>query len=58
LVPYVPAPRPATGRLGGAVLVETHDEWQVTHRRSLSEAAMALRTTTTKQVAPAELLPA
>jgi putative transposase len=29
-------------RLSGAVLVETHDEWQISDRRYLSESSMAL----------------
>jgi transposase-like protein len=45
-------------RLAGAVLVEAHDEWQVSDRRYLSEGSMALLTTTTKEVAPAQLMPA
>jgi putative transposase len=45
-------------RLAGAVLVEAHDEWQVSDRRYLSEASMALLTATTKEVAPAQLPPA
>ena len=45
-------------RLAGAVLVEAHDEWQVSDRRYLSEGSMALLTETTREVAPAQLMPA
>ena len=45
-------------RLAGAVLVEAHDEWQVSDRRYLSEGSMALLTATIKEVPPAQLLPA
>ena len=33
-------------RLAGAVLIETHDEWQVAERRDLSEGSMAKLTQT------------
>ena len=48
-------------RLAGAVLIETHDEWQVSDRRYLSEGSMALLNPTptdTKEVAPPALLTA
>ena len=45
-------------RLAGAVLVEAHDEWQVSDRRYLSEGSMALLAATSKEVAPAQLMPA
>ena len=45
-------------RLAGAVLVEAHDEWQVSDRRYLSEGSMAVLTQATKEVAPAQLMPA
>jgi transposase-like protein len=48
-------------RLAGSVLVETHDEWQVSDRRYLSEASMALLnkpTDTNTEVAPPALLTA
>jgi hypothetical protein len=35
--------------LAGSVLVETHDEWQVSDRRYLSESSMALLDKTTEQ---------
>jgi putative transposase len=57
VVGVVPNPE-ALLRLAGAVLVEAHDEWQVSDRPYLSEASMALLATTTKEVAPAQLMPA
>jgi putative transposase len=48
-------------RLAGSVLVETHDEWQVSDRRYLSEASMALLdkpTTSIEEVAEPALLTA
>ena len=45
-------------RLAGAVLVEAHDEWQVSDRRYLSEGSMALLVPATVEevVAPRELI--
>jgi putative transposase len=45
-------------RLAGAVLVEAHDEWQVSDRRYLSEGSMALlnRPTPAEEVAQPALI--
>jgi hypothetical protein len=48
-------------RLAGAVLVEAHDEWQVSERRYLSEGSMALlgaKPADPKEVATSTLLTA
>ena len=57
MVGVVPNPE-ALLRLAGAVLVEAHDAWQVSDRRYLSEGSMALLSASTKEVTPAQLMPA
>jgi hypothetical protein len=49
------------GALAGAVLVQAHDEWQVSECRYLSEGSMALldtKTTNPKEIATPALLTA
>lgn len=48
VVGVVPNPQ-ALPRLAGAVLVEQHDEWAATDRRSFSQSSMSLVTTPTTQ---------
>jgi putative transposase len=45
-------------RLAGALLVEAHEELQISDRRYLYEGSMASLTHPPKEVAPAQLLPA
>ena len=44
----------AVTRLAGAVLLEVHDEWQVSERRYLSEGSMALLDGGTESLGPAD----
>jgi putative transposase len=57
VVGVVPKPE-ALLRLAGVALVEAHDAWQVSDRRYLSEGSMALLSASTKEVTPAQLMPA
>ena len=57
VVGVVPKPRRCCAWLG-VVLVEVHDAWQVSDRRYLSEGSMGLLSASTKEVTPAQLMPA
>jgi putative transposase len=59
VVGVFPNPEALLGLAGAVlVLVEAHDEWQVSDRRYLSEGSMALLAQAPKEVTPAQLMPA
>ena len=57
VVGIFPNPESVT-RLIGAVLIEAHEEWQVTDRRYLSEESMALLNNTVHTTHPTDEIPA